>query len=168
MFLPDGPPRLPGTRRTIKPRNKGGVMQRIVVGVDGSESAVEALRWAVRLAKDTGAGVEAVQAFELPLGWIDGYAPDLERWFQEARGVAQRSLDANVGQAVAATSGVSVTRTVVEGPAANVLIEHSKDADLLVVGSRGRGGFAGLLMGSVSQQCVHHSRCPVVVVPLPE
>jgi len=143
-------------------------MQKIVVGVDGSDSAAGALRWAVRLARDIGADVEAVQAFELPLGWIDGYAPDLQRWFQEARDQAQRSLDASVDQAVAETSGVSVTRAAVEGLAAKVLIDHSKGADLLVVGSRGRGGFAGLLMGSVSQQCVHHSHCPVVVVPLPE
>ena len=141
-------------------------MQRIVVGVDGSAGSVAALAWAVELAAQTGAAVEALSAWELTYGWIDGYAPDIERWCEEARREARARLDAAIA-AVAGShpSSTTVTPTVVEGPAARALLDASKDADLVVVGSRGRGGFAGLLLGSVSQQVVHHARVPVTVVP---
>jgi len=142
-------------------------MRRIVVGVDGSPGSVAALSWAAGLAVETGAELEAVTAWELSYAWIDGYAPDIVRWAEEAR----RDAEARLGAAITA-AGVSaqmtVTRTVVEGATAQALLDASKDADLLVVGSRGRGGFAGLLLGSVSQQCVHHARVPVTVVPQPD
>jgi len=143
-------------------------MHRIVVGVDGSEGSDEALRWALRCATETRATVEAVNAWELSYEWVDGYFPHIERWCQEASRSARVILDAAVDRAVAGQAGsVGVSRTVVEGPAARVLIEEAKGADLLVVGSRGRGGFVGLLLGSVSEQCVQHACCPVVVVPTP-
>jgi len=137
-----------------------------VVGVDGSPGSVTALSWAIDLAEETGAVVEAVSAWEFAYNWIDGYAPDVTRWCDEAR----RDAEARLAKAVTAALGGrarSVTRHVEEGPAARVLLDAAKDASLLVVGSRGRGGFAGLLLGSVSQQCVHHSRIPVTVVPQP-
>ena len=143
-------------------------MKHIVVGVDGSPGSIGALSWALSLAADTGAELEAVTAWELSYSWIDGYSPDILRWAEEAQRTATTRLDQAVTAASASTgASVAVTRTVVEGAPAQVLIDMAKDADLLVVGSRGRGGFAGLLLGSVSQQCVHHARVPVAVVPQP-
>ncbi len=143
-------------------------MKRIVVGVDGSPGSVAALAWAFALASETGASVEAVMAWELAYGWIDGYAPDIERWCEESARQCERRLDAVVAAAsVDVPPPASLVRSVVEGAAAQVLLDASKDADLLVVGSRGRGGFTGLLLGSVSQQCVHHGQVPVTVVPQP-
>lgn len=142
-------------------------MRRIVVGVDGSPGSVAALSWACGLASETGAEVEAVTAWELSYAWIDGYAPDILRWSEEARRDAEARLD-NAIRAAAGSAQVSVSRTVVEGPAVSALLDASKDADVLVVGSRGRGGFAGLLLGSISQQCVHHAHVPVTVVPQPD
>jgi len=138
-----------------------------VVGVDGSPGSVAALSWAAGLAKETGAELDAVTAWELSYAWIDGYAPDIVRWAEEARRDAEERLGAAI-TAAGVGAEVTVTRTVVEGATAQALLDASKDADLLVVGSRGRGGFAGLLLGSVSQQCVHHARVPVTVVPQPE
>jgi nucleotide-binding universal stress UspA family protein len=141
-------------------------MHRIVVGVDGSEGAQRALAWAVELAEQTGAEVEAVEAWELSYAWVDGYTPDLDRWTREVERAAEERLDRAV-DAVRGGEGryVQITKTVVEGPATRVLLDSSKDADLLVVGSRGRGGFTGLLLGSVGQACAHHARIPVVIIP---
>jgi nucleotide-binding universal stress UspA family protein len=82
----------------------------------------------------------------------------------ELRGAARAALDATLDEAIPDTGDVNVERRVVEGAPAAVLVDESRDADLLVVGSRGRGGFAQLLLGSVSQQCAHHANCPVVIV----
>ena len=140
-------------------------MKRIVVGVDGSGAAAVAVEWAVELAAQVGATLHLVSAFELRYGWIEAYEPDIEKW----RAEAQRATNAMLDDMVDNVSGpnVEITRAVVEAPAARALFDESKDADLLVVGSRGLGGFKGLLLGSVSQQCVQHSDCPVVVVPSP-
>jgi nucleotide-binding universal stress UspA family protein len=84
---------------------------------------------------------------------------------EDLSGEAERALQqALVDEGVTATDTVPVTATVAEGPSARVLLDAASDADLLVVGSRGHGGFSGLLIGSVSQQCVSHASCPVVVV----
>lgn len=142
-------------------------MERIVVGVDRSDGSAVALAWALKLAEETGAVVEALHAYQLPYGWIDnGFGPEMEAWEQEARSEARQELDRAVDGVIAGHPDyVEVVRTVVEGAPARALLDASKGSDLLVVGTRGRGGFAGLLIGSVSQQCVHHSHCPVVVVP---
>jgi len=140
---------------------------RIVVGVDGSDGSIDALRWAVEEARLRGATVEAVHSWHYPYAAyteITGMAAgvisreDLEAVAQE---VLKRSLD-RVG--ADASAGVEIRPVLVQGPAAATLLEQAAGADLLVVGSRGHGGFTGLLLGSVSQHVVHHAPCPTVVV----
>jgi nucleotide-binding universal stress UspA family protein len=139
-----------------------GQGQRIVVGVDGSESSKEALRWAVTQAELTGGSVEAVAAWHYPSTY--GLAP------VGFDGVTDFESDAKqvVTQAIAEVSGlgprVRVEPLVAEGHAATVLLEAARGADLLVVGSRGHGGFTSALIGSVSLYCVLHAHCPVLVV----
>jgi nucleotide-binding universal stress UspA family protein len=134
----------------------------IVVGVDGSESSLAALRWAVRQAKLTGAPLEIVSAWEWPVsyaGWETPAPPDYDP-ADEAR----RQLDKAVSAVLTAGDAIEVRRSVIEGHAAPVLDALSKTADLVVVGSHGRGEFAGMLLGSVSEHCVTHCHCPVVVI----
>jgi nucleotide-binding universal stress UspA family protein len=137
-------------------------MQRIVVGVDGSQSAQEALHWAVDEARRRNAVVEAVYAWHQP--FVTGYEYMGEMGLGDFEEEARQILDAAV-EAVD-TSGIpSVERHLLAGGAAGALVEAAKGADLLVVGSRGRGGFSGLMLGSVSQQVAHHASCPVVIIP---
>lgn len=77
-------------------------------------------------------------------------------------------LEKAVDDALGVTPGVEVEQSVLEGTPAQVLVEAAQGADLLVVGTRGHGGFTGLLLGSVSQQAAHHAPCPVVIVPHPK
>ncbi len=141
---------------------------RIVVGVDGSDGSVEALRWALREARLRGDSVEAIHSWHYPYAAyteITGMAAgvvdraELEKLGQE---VLQETVDRVADEA----SGVEVTPVLVQGGAAAALLEAAVGADLLVVGTRGHGGFTGLLLGSVSQHAVHHAPCPVVVVPM--
>jgi nucleotide-binding universal stress UspA family protein len=137
-------------------------MERIVVGIDGSESAQNALQWAVDEARRRNATVEAVYAWHQP--FVTGYAymgeMDLGDFEVEAKQILDTAIDA-----VDATGIEPITGTLMPGSAASVLVEVAKGASLLVVGSRGRGGFSGLLLGSVSQQAAHHAPCPVVIIP---
>jgi nucleotide-binding universal stress UspA family protein len=137
-------------------------MERIVVGVDGSEAGRHALQWAVDEARRRNAVVEAVHVWHQP--FVTGYAYmaeiDLGSFEDDARQVLDTAVDS------VDVSGVpAIERKFVPGGAAAVLVDEAKGAALLVVGSRGRGGFAGLLLGSVSQQVAHHAPCPVVIVP---
>ncbi len=137
-------------------------MARIVVGVDGSKESKAALRWAVEEAGLRGATVRAVLAWSLP--YVGG-APGLAFPQDSLEAVAQDGeamLDAAIAEVE--SEGVDIERAAVEGGPARVLVEAAEGADLLVVGSRGHGGFAELLLGSVSQQCAHHASCPVVIV----
>jgi nucleotide-binding universal stress UspA family protein len=141
--------------------------RRIVVGIDGSEGSRAALDWALREAELRGAEIEAVLAFDYELAWID-VAGDAQAAFMEhATTRARDMLHDILGSALADPCPVTVRPVVMEGPAAVVLMEAARNAELLVVGTRGRGGFAGLLLGSVSQRCAEHAPCPVVVVPTP-
>jgi nucleotide-binding universal stress UspA family protein len=139
--------------------------RRIVVGVDGSPSSKAALAWAMRQAELTGASVEAVIAWHYPV--MAGAVPfgpigvvDTADYGEYASIV----LNGAVSETVDPDGPVKVSLTVREGNAAQVLLDASGGADLLVVGSRGHGGFTEALLGSVSQACVHHARCPVVII----
>ena len=133
---------------------------RIVVGVDGSVPSVAALAWAVRQARLTGAAVEAVIAWEFPATY--GYpAPALGVNWEE---LAERAVADAIGKVRSSAGQVEIRYKAVEGNAAQALVDASAGADLLVVGSRGHGGFVEALLGSVGQHCVHHATCPVVVI----
>jgi nucleotide-binding universal stress UspA family protein len=136
--------------------------RRIVVGVDGSEPSLAALRWAVRQAELTGAPLEIVSAWDWPVSY-SGWGTPLPADYDPAEEV-RRQLDKSVSSVVKPAPAIEVRQTVVEGHAAAALEARSKTADLVVVGSHGHGQIAGMLLGSVSQHCVTHCHCPVVVV----
>jgi nucleotide-binding universal stress UspA family protein len=138
---------------------------RIVVGVDGSKSSKQALAWAIQQAELTGATVEAVIAWRYPIAFAGApYAPIGSLMDTDFAGTAERVLSAAVSETTDPSGPVKVSSTVREGNAPQILIEAADGADLLVVGSRGHGGFTEALLGSVSQHCVHHARCPVVII----
>jgi|SRR4051794_21236671 len=137
-----------------------GGIGRIVVGVDGSTASTDALRWAARQADLTGASLEAVTAWSYPTTYGFPVIADVD-WEKGALTVLDEAVDKALGREA------DVTRRAVEGHAALVLTEAAQGAELLVVGSRGHGGFAGLLLGSVSEHVVTHAPCPVVVVRHP-
>jgi nucleotide-binding universal stress UspA family protein len=140
-----------------------GKAECVVVGVDGSPESATAMAWAARYAKATGGTIRAVLAWHYPaaIGSPVGVAPPQvsSEVGQSKQGELDSAVDAALGD-----SGVHVERKTVYGHAAQVLIDESKDADLLVVGNRGYGAFAGMLLGSVSTHCVAHAACPVTVV----
>jgi nucleotide-binding universal stress UspA family protein len=143
--------------------SEGLIQQRVVVGVDGSEESVTALRWAARYAQQAGASVRAVLAWHYP-GAVGG--PPMEH--SPLRPQTERQMQDRLNEAVAQVypdpGSDGVAATVSYGHPAEVLIGESEDADLLVVGYRGHGGFAGMHVGSVSMHCVTHAHCPVTVV----
>ncbi|MFD8750373.1 universal stress protein [Kitasatospora sp. NPDC059577] len=133
---------------------------RIVVGIDGSAPSKAALRWAVGQAVLTGASVHAVAAWEYPslYGWS---APMVDDGFERTAG---RTLSAEIDEVLGPERPVAVRESLVLGHAAEVLLDAAEDADLLVLGSRGRGTFARTLLGSVSARCAVYGSCPVVIV----
>ena len=143
----------------------------IVVGIDGSEPARAALRWAVRQSALTGAPVHAVAVWRQPsvLAAPDGTGmspvipdADLEaqagRWLEEALATLSEARDDGPGDGI-------VTPSVRDGDPREVLLELGRDAELLVLGNKARGAIAGAIAGSVAQHCLHHARCPVLLVP---
>ena len=133
---------------------------KVVVGVDGSAHAARALAWAVEEARLRALTLRVIYAFPAMLSLVGStaheYYPQVE---QEAEQVFERVL-----AAMPDTTGLRVERVLAPGSPAKVLIEASRDADLLVVGSRGLGEFRGMLLGSVSMHCTLHAFCPVLVV----
>lgn len=135
-------------------------MAGIVVGIDGSDHSVSALRWAVEEARLRGVPVRPVASFAV--GFLStGYEvalPDVADLSAATRTMLDAAVDSVDHE------GVEVDSRVVEGHPAEVLIAQGDDADMIVVGSRGRGGFVGALLGSVTTSVVNHAKCPVVVV----
>jgi nucleotide-binding universal stress UspA family protein len=139
-------------------------MSRIVVGVDGSPGSVAALRWAYAEAALRGADLEAVAVWQYPMMTTMpafGAMPEVTNLSKQTEEHLLGILRENN---IESTPEVGVSVSVAEGTPASALTNAAGDADLLVVGSRGHGGFAGLLLGSVSHQCTMHAPCPVVVV----
>ena len=136
--------------------------RRVVVGVDGSPGSIAALRWAADLAGRTGSGLDAVMTFEPPV--VYGYPVRLS----PPNGLTEKDylerLEGIIADVFGAARPPGLRLFAEQGYADERLVEHARAAELLVVGSRGLGGFAGLLLGSTSARCVQHSPCPVVVV----
>lgn len=142
-------------------------VERVVVGVDGSPASKNALEFGVEEAAVRGARLRVVCAWHLPPElFAGGWAPagDMLDSFRQG-------AEANVREAVEVATrlqpSLECEGVAIEGQPAEVLLQEATEASLVVVGNRGRGGFSSLLLGSVSHQVVHHSRCPVIVIPHP-
>lgn len=141
-------------------------MPTIVVGVDGSRGAEAALRFALSEAKLREADLRIVCGWSVPtIAYTGGYA--VAEFDTELEENARRVVDGAAAEARSAGSG-NVEALAVNAQPAEALLGAAHDAELLVVGSRGRGGFASLMLGSVSQQVAHHARIPVAIVPSPD
>lgn len=142
-------------------------MARIVAGVDGSPGSELALRWALREAIAHGSILEAVAVHPNPatVGRAGSRFPVEGNEEVEAR--TREGLDEIVDRVAGPEPGVELVRVVMAGNASERLLTASAQADLLVLGSRGLGGFKGLRLGSVARQCVSHAVCPTVVIPTP-
>lgn len=142
------------------------IIKLIVVGVDGSDCSAEALRRASRLAAMTESKLRVVSAWMWPSAAMGGAA--LGGVYVDERTTpeddANAVIDMTVTKAFDDDEPDGLERVAIEGPAARALISASQDAGLLVLGSRGHGGVAGLLLGSVSAECAEHAKCPVLVV----
>lgn len=141
-------------------------METILVGVDGSDQSREALARAAHEAALHGARLRIVSAWDVPSAvFMGGYVPGTEQsvfegFREKAEGIVSDALD----EAKRLQPSVPCDGQAVQGQPANVLLGCAEDASLVVVGNRGRGGFTSLLLGSTSQQVVHHAPCPVLVV----
>jgi nucleotide-binding universal stress UspA family protein len=136
----------------------------IVVGIDGSEGAARALRFAAQEASLRGTDLRIVAVWNVPAAYYAGEAMapiPVDEFERSMRSAAERQVD----ECLAEHPGLESHLIVTEGTPSQVLVEKSERAEMLVVGSRGLGGFRGLMLGSVGQQCAHHANCPVVIVP---
>jgi nucleotide-binding universal stress UspA family protein len=132
---------------------------RVIVGVDGSKASRHALQWAQFMARSLGAAIDAVTVWEISAveasAWADDWDPEKD---------ATAKLHATLAEVLGAEPPAPVREVVLHGSAAAQLVEASKGAQLLIVGSRGRGGFRELLLGSVSAACAAHAHCPVLII----
>lgn len=138
----------------------GGV---VVVGVDGSPGSSAALAWAAHEAKLRGAVLRVVHGWSIPAMVYPVYMT--AEAFEGLPAQARQRVEAQITEVLGPRPTITVESVVDEGRPAEVVLQAAKGADMVVVGSRGRGGFAGLLLGSVSSQVAHHAPCPVVIVP---
>lgn len=134
----------------------------VVVGVDGSVSSSKALAFAAEEARFRHASLRVVQAWSFPVFAAGTYVPTGA--YEDVPEDTSAALAAQVAEILGPAGDLAVEQVVAEGPAAKVVLDATEGAELVVVGSRGRGGFAGLLLGSVSTQVAHHARCPVIIV----
>ncbi len=143
-------------------------MARIVVGVDGSPGADAALGWALHEAGRRGATLQVVLAWTYPyVATVPGVTAPVFA-IDDVESDAAALLDLTLERVTGGhPPDVTVEQVVQPGPPARALLDVAEGADLLVLGTRGHGGFVGLLLGSVSEQCAHHAPCPVVIVPMP-
>ena len=148
------------TRERSMTDEHAGPTRRIVVGIDGSTSSTEALQWAVKQAELTESTLEALTTWEWPTTY--GVALFLPTDYDPAAD-AERVLEGVLDPARKAHPTADIRAIVIEGHPALALVEASRGADLLVVGSRGHGEFSGMLLGSVSEHCVAAAHCPVLV-----
>lgn len=137
----------------------------IVVGIDGSEGAARALEFAAEEATLRRKGLRIVAVWHIPAPVYSGgaMAPSfsLDEFEHSMRAAAERQASDGLAKHPDLVSDLVIK----EGNPAQVLLDESDGADMLVLGSRGLGGFRGLVLGSVGQQCAHHARCPIVIVP---
>jgi nucleotide-binding universal stress UspA family protein len=133
----------------------------IVVGVDESDAAHAALEWAVAESKVRGNSLHIIHVFPVMAGFGTEIAPE---YYPQAEKEAEAELQRVLAGASEVNDLPDVKATVIPGGPAQVLVEQSQDAEMLVLGHRGKGGFAGLNLGSVSAQCARHARCPVVII----
>lgn len=138
---------------------------RVVVGIDGSPASARALSWGAEEARAHGAEIYVVMAYSIPappvaVGLVQPPWRNGDEWRQDTEAALQQTLRQTLGE----DPQINVETEVVEGSPAKALIAASKRADLLVVGTRGHGGFAGMLLGSVSQHVTAHAACAVTVV----
>jgi nucleotide-binding universal stress UspA family protein len=133
--------------------------RRIVVGVDGSKPARHALLWAQFMARVLDAAIDAVAVWDVSAipaeGWIDDWNPEKE---------TAANLHSTLDEVLGTHPALRVREVVRRGSAARELVQASQGAQLLIVGSRGHGGFTGLLLGSVSSACAEHAHCPVLII----
>jgi nucleotide-binding universal stress UspA family protein len=146
------------TARPVAAMSEPSAAPVIVVGVDGSDSSAQAVRWAAEQASLTGADLRAVASWRWP-NYVTRIPPGVD-----LAGETAAALHDVVTAALAEHPGVAVTEHVIEGPAGPALLTQAEDAALLVVGAHGRAAFPGMLLGSVAEYCVRHGGCPVVVV----
>jgi nucleotide-binding universal stress UspA family protein len=142
-------------------------MSGIVVGIDGSHNASHALEWAIAEAALRKADLTVITVHAVPANYWTGHPSSTlgdEHKLAEAREAAEEAVS-KAAEALGDNKPASIKVTAVDGFPAQTLIEASADSDLLVVGSRGGGGFGSLVLGSISSQVVHHAKCPVVIVP---
>ena len=144
------------------------MIRKILVGVDGSEKSTAALRWAAALAAQVGATIEVVTAWQTPFPTVEllaiGFKLDLTELNERPEQIALYRNQKSIAAAYGEPSPAGITQSVQEGYPALLLVEMSKNFDLLVLGNRGHSPVVETLLGSVSAHCLAHAHCPVVVV----
>ena len=140
-------------------------VRKIVVGIDGSQSSINALAWALSEAKRHSAAVHVVHVWSLPV-IADPMGVAIISPVKEFQSAAQGVMKHALETVTSLVGDTTVTSTVEHGSASQHLLDAASTADMVVVGRRGHGGFLGLLIGSVAEQIAHHAKCPAVIVPL--